>query len=303
MRTQNSRTAVLVAAIAAAASLVAMAGCRGDRSNKPPRQLFPDMDDSPKFTPQSENAFFEDGRAMRPPVAGTVPFGRHHFTGVAGGAAAPPVLASFVHERDDLLKENDAIYRGIERAEQDGSLVFVDRIPILVDDALIARGQERFGIFCAICHGYYGRGEGLVGQRWTGRTVANLIDPKYLDPDEPTQRGKDGFLFHTAMEGVWAGEGPDRRQNMPPYKHALSAHDAWAVVAYIRVLQEAQQGSVEDAPPARQEQLRAELARLPRREPADPGGTGQPPAQQPVPSPQDPGAQNPQTPAPEGTPR
>ncbi|HZW07030.1 MAG TPA: hypothetical protein VFF65_07890, partial [Phycisphaerales bacterium] len=53
---------------AGALALAAASGCRGDRSDSRPRQFFPDMDDSPKFKPQTATPFFADGRAMRQPV-------------------------------------------------------------------------------------------------------------------------------------------------------------------------------------------------------------------------------------------
>ncbi|MEL7240373.1 MAG: hypothetical protein AAGK78_16055, partial [Planctomycetota bacterium] len=64
----------MMLAVASAAGL--LAGCRGERTDKPPRQLFPDMDDQPRFKVQRGTEFFTDGRTMRPVVEGTVPFGR-----------------------------------------------------------------------------------------------------------------------------------------------------------------------------------------------------------------------------------
>jgi mono/diheme cytochrome c family protein len=262
---------MILAGHLAAGAIIAMPGCRGDRSDKPPRQFFPDMDDAPKFKPQSENPFFLDNRSMRPVVEGTVPFGRFEYTGMGPGESPDPgwqmILAS---ERAELLKDDDAFYRGITGSRPDGALTFVERIPIPVTQAMIARGQERYGIYCAICHGEFGRGEGMVGQRWAARAVANLMDPKYMDLNEPDGRGMDGFLFHTAMNGV-----PDPATGvlrMPAYSHALSADDAWAVVAYIRVLQEAQSGTLEQVPEPRRGQIAAEMARRPaaQRPPVEP---------------------------------
>src|SRR3954469_25676660 len=77
-----------------------VAGCRGDREEKPPRQFFPDMDDQPKWKPQSKSDFYTDGRTMRKPVAGTVPFGRNPFV------AEEPWSKDFMEQRSDLLKED-----------------------------------------------------------------------------------------------------------------------------------------------------------------------------------------------------
>lgn len=278
MTTPRSSTALLMAALAGV-SLVALPGCRGDRSNKPPRQFFPDMDDAPKLKPQAQTEFFPDHRSMRPTVPNTVPFGRFDFASDSA-ESAPQWVQSFDFERAQLLRDDDRIFKGVEGTDPQGRLVYVSQIPVPVTDALLARGQERFGIYCAACHGYFGRGEGTVGQRWTGQTVANLMDPKYSNPQEPDQKGHDGFLFHTAMNGVW--DPATGAQKMPPYSHALSTQDAWAVVAYIRVLQAAQSGRLEDVPEPRRSQIAAELAKLPPAPPAGAGTTNQPSGTQPT---------------------
>src|SRR5215210_3208091 len=61
--------------ILATITVVAIAGFRGTHSPKPPIEIFPDMDRQPRYDPQHESAFFNDGRAARKPIDGTVPFG------------------------------------------------------------------------------------------------------------------------------------------------------------------------------------------------------------------------------------
>ena len=118
---------------------------------------------------------------------------------------------------------------------------------------MIQRGQDRFNIYCSACHGYSGEGGkielidgvevqtgGMVGRRF------NTPPPSYHDPKyqrESTERtGRDGYLFYTAMYGVEYGA------KMPGYAHALSADDGWAIVAYIRALQESRRGTLADVP-------------------------------------------------------
>ena len=114
-------------ALALCAGVVgALAGCRGDRSDKPPRQFFPDMDDQPKYKSQAQSNVFRDGRTMREPVAGTVAFARTSAMDWADG-------------RDDLLREDDRIYRGVDSTGE-----YVAHIPIPVDEALLLRGRERY---------------------------------------------------------------------------------------------------------------------------------------------------------------
>lgn len=244
------------------ASVVNLSGCRGDREDKPPRQFLPDMDDSPKWKPQTQSRFFEDGRSMRQPVPGTVAYGRRDFD---IDDTQAPWAAPYKADRDDLIKDDDGYYRGVDA---DGK--FVRRIPIAVTPELLARGQERFNIYCAVCHGYSGDGQGMVGQRWTGLSVANLHDPKYVDPNEPDQKSSDGFVFNTAMNGV-PNPADANSPKMPAYRHALTERDAWAIVAYIRALQE--KAPVAQVPAGERQKLEDERAKLPP-PPAPAGATG-----------------------------
>lgn len=236
----SGRLATTAALVALAIAPLAMSGCRGDRSDKPPRQFFPDMDDSPKFKPQSESEFFADGRAMRPAVEGTVAFG-----------ASPRADEA---SREGYLAEDDAIYRGVDSTGQ-----FVARIPaaITVDRAFLLKGQEKFNIYCAACHNYDGHGKGTVGAQWS-YALPNFHDAKYFpgameDVADPVTKvsskriaktGLDGYIFSTIRNGVENGA------KMPPYGHALKPMDAWAVVAYFRALQASENGTLAEDVPA-----------------------------------------------------
>lgn len=261
---QHTLTIWMTAALLAGTT-AALTGCRGDREDKPPREFFPDMDQSPKFKPQTATEFFADGRAMRPAVEGTVPFGRWDFD---IDNTAEPWAQSFKTERADLLKEDEAFYRGTAGTSPDGKPVYIKSIPIAVNAELIARGKDRYNIYCVVCHGYTGAGDGMVGQKWTGQIVANFHNAKYLDPKEPDQKSADGYLFHTAMVGVV--NPAVGTQTMPGYSHALSERDAWAIVAYIRTLQET--APLSEVPEARRKQLEEERAKLPPVAPT--GATG-----------------------------
>lgn len=225
-------------------------GCRGDRSNKPPRQFFPDMDDQPKWKPQAGSQFFVDGRTMRPRVPGTVAFARAEFDVARYGEAswADP----FMGARADLLGEDRAHYTGMDAQGN-----FLDYIPpsVTVDLALLRQGQELFYTYCAPCHGYLGHGDGMVGRQWS-IAVANFTNPIYLDRAQRT--GKDGYIFHTIRNGKGEGD----QQTMPGYAHALSADETWAIVAYVRALQQAEQGTFEDVPEPLRSQLREERQKV-----------------------------------------
>ena len=100
-----------------------------------------------------------------------------------------------------------------------------------VSEALLARGQARFNIYCTPCHGYSGNGDGLVNQRalalaasgkatWTA--AKSLHDP--LVKVQPV-----GRIFDTITNG---------RGTMGPYRSQITPEDRWAIVAYVQALQE-----------------------------------------------------------------
>lgn len=220
-----------------------MTGCRGDRSERPPRQILPDLDDQPKYKAQTQSHFFKDfeskerhgeawGRTMRLPVAGTVPFGRHYTT--------MPVGDVDYAKRADFLQASDAIYRG---RNADGS--FVERIPVAVTEELIAVGREQFNIYCIVCHGGTGEGDGMVGRQWSTAPLPSYHDPKYIpglseDPD----RWRDGFLFDTLRNGVPTAPGDYSAYKMRPYGSRVTVEESWAIVAYIRTLQMTKRGTL-----------------------------------------------------------
>ncbi len=247
----NSITLVLTVA-ASAATLVGLSGCRGDRHDETPRQFFQDMKDSPKWKPQTQTQFYADGRSMRPAVKGTVAFGRTSFapeqmapsSTTTAGVAIDNWASKWEAKQADLLRDDDRIYAG---KGADGA--YLTTIPVKVDGELLARGEKWYNITCATCHGYNGDGQGMVGKQWS-YALPNFHDAKYFDAK--ADQGKDGYLFHTAMVGVWDTAG---NQKMPGYAHALSPMDAWGVVAYIRVLQESRKGNINDVPPGQRDDL------------------------------------------------
>ncbi|QYK47029.1 MAG: cytochrome c [Phycisphaeraceae bacterium] len=224
-------------------TIAPLSGCRGERSDNTPRQFFPDLDDQMKWKPQGKSEFFADGRTMRLPVPGTVAFGR------TSQVSDQPWAETYMTQRAALLREDDAFFRGV-----DESGAYLARIPVAPSRAMIERGMERFNIYCSACHGYEGDAKGTVGARWS-YPVANFHDPKYRDAAENT--GKDGYLFHVVRNGVIGGDG---KQKMPGYAHALNEQDAWAVVAYLRALQNARLATLDDVPTTEREILQRQRA-------------------------------------------
>lgn len=165
-----------------------------------------DMDNQMYYEAQSANPLFADGRAMRPPVPGTVARGE-----------------------DEL---DDHLHRGLG---PDGS--FVDAFPaqVKVDPALLARGRERYGIYCAPCHGYTGWGDGMISRRVRELQGRNVTDIQWVPPTSyhtpNMQTYPVGQLVHVITNGV---------RNMPPYGAQVDTHDRWAIAAYVKALQQSQ---------------------------------------------------------------
>ena len=229
------------------AAVVLVLGLRGRTSGSRPWHFFLDMKYQAKYTNQGGSKFFADGRGMRLPPEGTVPFDGTDYASDAGRHTDP---------HPDFLAADARYYRGVanptaretrDGAEvpkgpewKDGQLVegyYVGRIP---DEAvrraggwesLIRRGQQQFNVNCAVCHGTSGRGGtadaayGIVGAY--GLSVA----PSNLHADDVRSQ-PDGQLFNTITGGV---------RNMPAYAHQVRVQDRWAVIAYLRVLQYAHQ--------------------------------------------------------------
>jgi mono/diheme cytochrome c family protein len=185
--------------------LVSILGFRGVKFTAPPIDIFPEwafpsMEHQPKFRPQSQSAFFADGRADRVPPPRTVARG--------------------------MLREDDHRYRG-----KDAGGAFVAGMPagITIDAKFLERGRDRYQIYCAPCHSTTGDGNGITKKYGMGAT------PSYHDPRLRSM--PDGEIFNTITNG---------KNTMLPYADKLSPDERWAVVAYVRALQRAQQGTAAD---------------------------------------------------------
>lgn len=185
--------------IAGAATLLSLAGCRGQTSTEPPIVPFRGMHEMPRYDSQEYSRYFEDHRTMRPVVEGTLP------------------------------READIDFEVAEGLDARGE--YVATIPQAVVDRaggmgdLLERGEARFGIYCAPCHGLAGDGRGMVTRRAErlGNTfaAANLLDAQFLHVP-------DGRIYLTITNGV---------RTMPAYRSQIPTDDRWAIVAYVRALQ------------------------------------------------------------------
>lgn len=162
----------------AALSLAAVAGCRGGKSADPPFHLVPDMDWQPKYQAQQAGPLFEDGRAMRPIVEGTV------------AQETPP---------DDADLERGA----------DGE--YVAHVPMEVTQKVLERGQDRFNIYCTPCHDKTGAGRGMAVQRGfpppvnlTSDTVRNMRDGEIFHVITHGIRNMPSYRHQVPVADRWA---------------------------------------------------------------------------------------------------
>jgi len=133
--------------------LLAVAGFRGQKSEKPPIEIFPDMDHQPKVKAQVPSEFFADGRGNRQPVPGTVPLGYE-----APVSKENPFPDEGKYRMVRYSSGTDYLNTG-RFGDQWGT-----GIPMPVTAELMQRGQERYTIFCGVCHGASGGGNGVAGQ-------------------------------------------------------------------------------------------------------------------------------------------
>jgi hypothetical protein len=193
----------------AVVTVMGVFGKRGDYFKKPPLEIFPDMDRQAKLRPQTPNLTFANGRSSQEPVANTVARGDRY--------------------------ENNAVNTG----RIPGTTNFVANIPLPVTEQFMARGHQRYEIYCTPCHGSLGDGKGVV-QKFGYASVKSLHDK--LVVAQP-----DGEIFNTITHG---------KATMYPYGSQISIEDRWAIIAYVRALQRGHLGLLDEVPAAQKAGLK-----------------------------------------------
>lgn len=158
-----------------------------------------DMHDQPRFKPLAMSDFYTDLRSARPPVDGTVARGQLH---------------------------EDAYFYTGKVGNNPG-----DYMPFPVSADVLARGEQRFNIYCAPCHSRMGDGNGMIVQRGFNQPPSYHI--------ERLEKAPLGYFFDVMTNGFGA---------MPDYASQIAARDRWCIVAYIRALQLSQHATSADVP-------------------------------------------------------
>ena len=162
-----------------------------------------DMQDQPKMKPFRGSTFFADGLAGRQPIEGTVPRGflrtdTEYFTGKKSASSAVTQTNPFADDTDTF--------------------------PFPITKETVQRGRERYEIFCSVCHGMTGNGDGMIVRRGFRRAASFN--------DDRLRQAPVGHFFDAITNG-WGA--------MPSYSSQIAVQDRWAIIAYIRALQLSQQ--------------------------------------------------------------
>lgn len=208
-------TLMVVACLALLPPLL-VAKARFSTSTEPRIHIIQDMDNQERYQAQDAHPLFADGRAMRPPVPGTVargdwPRDPHFHLGKTGEAWAA---------------------------------TYPEQIEVTVP--FVRRGQQQFTIYCAPCHGLGGAGDGIVSLRAFALETPGWVQPTSM-LSELVLEQPHGQIFNSITNGI---------RTMPPYGDQIPEKDRWAIIAYIRALQRSQNASIEDVPPDLRPELR-----------------------------------------------
>jgi hypothetical protein len=163
-----------------------------------------DMHVQPRENPLSRSDFFTDQRSARPPVEGTVARGQLH--------------------------EDSYFYTG-KIGNNPG-----EEMPFPVTKEVLARGQERYNIYCAPCHSRVGDGNGFVPSRGFSRQPPSFHIARL-------QKAPAGYIYDVITEGFGI---------MPDYASQILPQDRWNIVAYVRALQLSQNATMADVPQGQQ---------------------------------------------------
>lgn len=173
-----------------------------------------DMQDQPRYKTYKESDFFSDKRASRDLPTGTVARGQlHSDKAFYTGKIDNPNLNAPVQTTTDA--SGNTLVASFPND--------IDEFPIPVTKELIDRGQDRFNIYCIVCHGPTGNGDGMIVRRGFPKP------PTYHD--DRLRNAPVGHFFDVMTNG-WG--------KMNSYAAQVAPADRWAIVAYIRALQVAQ---------------------------------------------------------------
>lgn len=222
---RRSRSRQLALALCLVATAFLSAACRQD------------MHDQPKYKPLRESPLFRDERSARPLVEGVVARGylrddSEYYTGKIGQSQSAGAPSTDSTGTRGGLQPTAAGASSQPSAVGTGEFAgFTATFPFPIDRAALDRGEERFNIYCSVCHGRLGDGQGMIVKR-------GYRQPPTYHQDRLRQ-APVGYIFDVITNGFGA---------MPDYASQIQVDDRWKIVAYVRALQLSQQGTTADVP-------------------------------------------------------
>lgn len=253
MTLRQLNTRPVLAALCVAVLALAGSGCRQR------------MADQPYYRPLEETDSFSDKRASRPLERGTVhraqlletdplatgltldEWKRSYEFEIPANPDAPPIVDPQKAREDKILRAIGA--PRYDPKDKSKPQVFVEEFPFPITNNDLKRGQDRYTIFCAVCHGPLGNGQGKVWERGylqptsfhtkkvDEKAEANVHNPQGLGNSRgyslwghtvPMDQAPVGYYFEVITKGYGG---------MPSYSSQIVPADRWKIIAYIRVLQ------------------------------------------------------------------
>ena len=176
--------------------------------------------------PFRSSPFFRDGLSTRPPIEGTVARGylktdAEFYTGKKAGktSAGTSALPSQTPAGPQPSAKSAPALQGAAAFPDD-----VEVFPIAVTTDTVSRGKQRYEIFCSVCHGLTGNGDGMIVRRGFRRAASFN--------DDRLRQAPVGHFFDAISNG-WGA--------MPSYAPQIPTGDRWAIISYVRALQLSQQ--------------------------------------------------------------
>ncbi len=182
-----------------------------------------DMADQPRYEPFEASALFANGMASRPIPEHTVARGH--------------------------LRSDEHLFRG--KVNGQSAMTF----PFPMSKDWLQRGRQRYDIFCAVCHGATGAGDGMIVQR--GLTQPPAFYPLAAHEQQfPTLYAREQYLL-TAPVGHYYDVITNGWGAMFSYNDRIRPEDRWAIIMYVKALQLSQTATLKDLPPDKQKELEA----------------------------------------------
>ena len=216
-----------------------------------------DMQDQPKYKyfRAGDKKFFPDGSSSRLPVEGTVARQKgkpeeyrdredYFYTGKAAGAQAQAVRATLP----------SGATPGATGAAATTATGEPDQFPFPIDRAVLERGRQRFEIYCIVCHGKTGEGDGMIVRRGFQKP------PSYYD-DRLQEGHTPASHFFDVITNGWGA--------MPDYSAQVSPEDRWKIIAYLRALQLSRRLKLEELSPDDQNKVKTAAQQPPAGEHGD----------------------------------